>query len=54
MNIHSPYLAAEHVSTRHHEAQQLRLGERVARSRRLSRRAARLADRARLTEDRIA
>jgi hypothetical protein len=54
MNIQYQYLAAEHVNARRQEAQRLRLGEQVARTRRLSRRAARLSDRARLAEDRIA
>jgi len=53
MNLQYQYLAAEHVSARRHEVEQQRLGRQVARSRRLTRRAERLADRARLATDRL-
>jgi hypothetical protein len=53
MNIQHQYLAAEHIGVRLREAQELRLGHQVARSRRLSRRADRLAERARLAADRL-
>ena len=53
MNLQYQYLAAEHIGTRQREAQQRRLGQRVARTRRLTRRAERLADQARLAVDRL-
>ena len=53
MNLQHQYLAAEHITARHQEVQQQRLGQQVVRSRRLTRRAERLADRARLAADRL-
>ena len=53
MNLQHEYLVAERIGTRHHEAQQQRRTHLVARSRRLARRADRLADEARLAADRL-
>jgi hypothetical protein len=53
MNLQFQYLPAEHISSRRHEAQQLRLAHHVVRTRRLTRRAERLADRARLATERL-
>lgn len=53
MNLHYEYLASEHASALLREAQERRLGDQLARTRRLSRRADRLAARARLAADRL-
>jgi hypothetical protein len=53
MNLQYEYLPAEHVGQRRQEAQQQRLVHHVARTRRLTRRAERLADRARVAADRL-
>ncbi len=53
MNLQFQYLPAEHISSRRHEAQHQRLVHQVARTRRLTRRAERLADRARIATDRV-
>ncbi len=53
MNLQYQYLADEHIGSRHREAQQQRLGQQVVRTRRLTRRAQRLADRARLAAERL-
>jgi len=53
MNLQHQYLPAEHMGSRRHEAQQQRLAHQVARARRLTRRAERLADRARIATDRL-
>jgi hypothetical protein len=53
MNLHYEYLASEHVSALLREAQEQRLGHQLARTRRLTRRADRLAARARLAADRL-
>jgi hypothetical protein len=53
MDLQFQYLTAEHISSRRHEAEQLRLVHHVARTRRLTRRAERLADRARIATDRV-
>jgi hypothetical protein len=53
MNIQHQYLAAEHIGVRRREAEELRLGHQVARSRRLTRRAERVAERARLAAERL-
>jgi hypothetical protein len=53
MNLQYEYLPAEHIGRRRHEAQQQRFVRHAARARRLIRRADRLADRARVAEDRL-
>jgi hypothetical protein len=53
MNLQYEYLPAEHIGRRRQEAQQQRLVHHVARTRRPTRRAERLADRARVTADRL-
>jgi len=53
MNLQFQYLPAEHISSRRHEAEQQRLAHQIARTRRLTRRAERLAERARTATDRL-